>query len=258
MKRGILLIDRGSNDPDVLIELAELCSMVEAESRYDHATYALLEVTSPTIEDALLESLGYGVEHVTIVPYFLYPGMKMKAAVSKGIEGARMLGIGCTVTDCLNYHDALIELVRARVDEARAGSSMYSEAECDLLLIGHGSSDKDARRVFRLIGERLKPYYRNLGICFLELDEPNIGEGIKAMLAGEPRMLILMPYFLHNGEHMKHDIREEVDAALEEFRPSCTVVMARHLGTDRRMVRVIMDRIREAEMAGGAGDHVGR
>ena len=55
MRKGILIIDRGSNDPDVLIELSELCTMIRDEYMYyDHATFALLEVTSPTIEDAML------------------------------------------------------------------------------------------------------------------------------------------------------------------------------------------------------------
>lgn len=256
MRKGILLIDRGSNDPDVLLELSELCAMLRDEyMHYDHVTFALLEVTSPTIEDAMLESLGYGVEHLTIVPYFLYPGLKMKVAVSKSIKVARDLGLEYTVTDCLNYHDALIELVRARVDESIKGRGSFN-SECDVLLIGHGSSDSDARRVFRLIGDRLRQYYRNLGICFLELDEPSIRDGIKAMLEGEPKLLILMPYFLHNGEHMKHDIREEVDAALREFKPSCNVIMAKHLGVDRRIVKVIMDRVSEAGQQSVSNQHL--
>ncbi|MEM0366939.1 MAG: CbiX/SirB N-terminal domain-containing protein [Candidatus Nitrosocaldus sp.] len=258
MRNGIILIDRGSNDSDVLLELEELCALVKDECACEHVTFALLEVTSPTIEDAFLDSLGYGVEHLTIVPYFLYPGLKMKVAVSKSVKVARELGVEFTVTDCLNYHNQLIELVRARIDEARmmmkkmrsnssTGNAYIEDEECDVLLIGHGSSDHDARRVFRLIGDRLKQYYRSLGICFLELDEPDIHDGIRIMLEREPKLLILMPYFLHNGEHMKHDIREDIEKALEEFKPSCSVIMAKHLGVDRRIAKVIMERVREAK-----------
>ncbi len=256
MRNGIILIDRGSNDPDVLLELEELCTLVKDECACEHATFALLEVTSPTIEDAFLDSLGSGVDHLTIVPYFLYPGLKMKSAVSKSMRVARELGVEFTITDCLNYHDQLIELIKVRIEEAASrlgvrGSSASGNTGADdgydVLLIGHGSSDQDARRVFRLIGERLKQYYRSVGICFLELDEPNIHDGIRMMLEREPRSLILMPYFLHNGEHMKHDIREEVEMALEEFKPSCNVLMAKHLGVDSRIAKVIADRVMEAE-----------
>ncbi|MEM4442871.1 MAG: CbiX/SirB N-terminal domain-containing protein, partial [Candidatus Nitrosocaldus sp.] len=93
MRNGIILIDRGSNDSDVLLELEELCALVKDECACEHVTFALLEVTSPTIEDAFLDSLGYGVEHLTIVPYFLYPGLKMKVAVSKSVKVARELGV---------------------------------------------------------------------------------------------------------------------------------------------------------------------
>ncbi len=31
-----------------------------------------------------------------------------------------------------------------------------------------------------------------------------------------------------------------------EFKPSCNVIMAKHLGVDRRIVKVIMDRVSEA------------
>src|SRR5207249_230473 len=82
----------------------------------------------------------------------------------------------------------------------------YSDAECDIVVIGHGSSDKNARTAFDHTIKSLIPCYRNVHSCFLELDKPNIEEGIKKSLKHNPKILLLAPYFLHEGAHIKYDI----------------------------------------------------
>ena len=50
-----------------------------------------------------------------------------------------------------------------------------------------------------MLQTRIMPYYRNVEFCFLELDRPNIEEGIGRAVAGNPHILLIVPYFLHKG-----------------------------------------------------------
>jgi sirohydrochlorin ferrochelatase len=115
------------------------------------------------------------------------------------------------------------------------------------LLIGHGSSDKNAREAFIYMANTLETLYRNVTFCFLELDRPTIEEGLKNIIfQKDPKIILLVPYFLHRGAHIKRDVINDVDAALEKYRFK-NAFMAKHLGVDEKLVDVLVERAREVE-----------
>lgn len=247
MKKALLLIDRGSKEQDVKDELHDICSMAKERGKYYFSDYAFLEVTPPYIEEGINSCVKQGAEFVTIMPYFLYPGLKLKLAVKQSEKVARELGLKFAVTECLNYHSKFIDIVKDRINEVKKKEDItYPDKECDVLLIGHGSSDNDARNAFVYIADSIKQTYRNVGFCFLELDSPNIEQGIMQSLNKRSHVLILMPYFLHRGAHIKHDVKEEVNKALKEHNTS-KVYMTRHLGVDSKIIDVIIERAMEEE-----------
>ncbi|MEM2759731.1 MAG: CbiX/SirB N-terminal domain-containing protein [Nitrososphaerales archaeon] len=247
MKKALLLIDRGSKEQDVKDELNAICSLAKERGGYYIANYAFLEVTPPYIEEGINSCVKQGVEFVTIMPYFLYPGMKLKVAVKQSEEIASKLALKYAITECLNYHAAFVDIVRDRINEVKQKESVgIPDKECDILLIGHGSSDRDARDAFIYIANSIRQIYRNVSFCFLELDKPNIEEGIKQALANNPQTLVLVPYFLHKGAHVKHDVKEEVEKAIKNSSHS-RVYMARHLGVDEKIVDVVLERAKEVE-----------
>ncbi len=239
MDKAILLIDRGSKEREVREELFRLCSMISSSSDYE-ARYCFLEVTPPYIEDGM-RSLAD--KQLTIIPYFLYPGLKLKQAILESERIAKSMNINPSIGDCLHFHPNLVKIIMNRVREAKeANNILLDNSECDLLLIGHGSSDIDARLAFEEVYEEVRDNYRNAGYAFLELDEPNISDGISKLLVNDPKVLIIMPYFLHNGTHMKHDIMLDIDKAIRGAK--CRVIITKHLGVSREMVEIIIDRAR--------------
>ncbi len=247
MKKALLLIDRGSKEQDVKDELHDICSMAKERGSYYFSNYAFLEVTPPYIEEGIHSCVKNGAEFLTIMPYFLYPGMKLKLAVKQSEKIARELGLSFAVTECLNYHSSFVGIVKDRINEMKRQENVdYLDKEIDILLIGHGSSDSDARDAFVYIADSIKRTYRNVGFCFLELDTPNIAEGIKQAMDKKPQVLILVPYFLHRGAHIKRDVKEEVSKALQEYNFS-NVYTAKHLGVDSKIIDVIIERAKEVE-----------
>ncbi|MGI0036650.1 MAG: sirohydrochlorin chelatase, partial [Nitrososphaera sp.] len=86
--------------------------------------------------------------------------------------------------------------------------------------------------------------------CFLELDRPNIDEGIKEAVAANPKVLLMMPYFLHKGAHIKTDVLAEVKASLES-RSFDNAFLSRHIGVDEKLVDLVIERAREVEKRSG-------
>ena len=86
MKRGLLLIDRGSREREASEELETICAGIKAKEDYVFTDFCFLEVEPPYIEDGIKKSLKNNIDSLTIVPYFLYPGKKVKLAVTETMK----------------------------------------------------------------------------------------------------------------------------------------------------------------------------
>jgi sirohydrochlorin ferrochelatase len=247
MKKGLLIIDRGSREPEVREELERICSIVKTKGRYYYTNYCFLEVLPPFIEEGIRKCQENGVDVITVMPYFLYPGMKLKDSVRQSARISKIQKLNLVIAKPLSYHSMMTQLVIDRINCLKKEKDIrYSDLECDILLIGHGSSDKNARIAFEYIINSLRPFYRKVEFCFLELDNPNIQQGIKMMVENNPKVLILMPYFLHKGAHMKRDVINDVNEALRKYLFK-NVFIANHLGVDQKLVDLLIERARDVE-----------
>jgi sirohydrochlorin ferrochelatase len=79
--------------------------------------------------------------------------------------------------------------------------------------------------------------------AFLEISEPSIPDAIDAAAANGAGRIVLLPYFLHAGNHMRRDIPALVDEARTRH-PEVDVVLAEHLGLHDALLEVLLDRAR--------------
>jgi precorrin-8X/cobalt-precorrin-8 methylmutase len=247
LRKALLIIDRGSREPEVKEELERICSIAKTKGSYYYVNYCFLEVLPPFIEEGIKKCQENDVDLITVMPYFLYPGMKLKDSVSQSARICKSQKLNLVIAKPLSYHHMMTQLVIDRINCLKKEKDIrYSDLECDVLLMGHGSSDKSARIAFEHTINSLRPFYRNVKFCFLELDNPDIQQGIKNMFDNNPKVVILMPYFLHKGAHMKRDVINDVNEALEKYRFK-NAFMTSHLGVDQKLVDVLIERAREVE-----------
>jgi len=149
----------------------------------------------------------------------------------------------------MSMHKTMIELVDNRITTALSENSVnLPKNTVDVLVIGHGSKDPNARRSMEYVIDGIKPTYRNVSFCFLEIEEPNIKQGIMKCKNNSPEVLVVVFYFLHEGAHVKRDIYEDLNPALEEAKLQ-KVLITKHIGTDDKMVDLIIERAKEVEVA---------
>lgn len=241
-----MIVDRGSREPDVRQELQEICSLAKRLAGYDYADYCFLEVLPPFIAEGISRCMSSDAGFITVMPYFLYPGMKLKDTVKQSARICRDKRLKLVITKPLSYHPMMAQLIVDRINELKKGKINYPDRECDVVLIGHGSSDKNARDAFIYTANAIRQNYRNVQFCFLELDHPNIEEGIGLAVAKNPKVILMMPYFLHRGAHIKTDVVKDVNMALEKHNFK-NAFMARHLGVDEKLVNLVVERAKEVE-----------
>ena len=242
-----MIVDRGSREPDVRHELQEICSIAKRRADYDYAGYCFLEVLPPFIAEGISKCIASGAGFITLMPYFLYPGMKLKDTVKQSAQIGKDRNLKMAIAKPLSYHPMMAQLIIDRINELKKDKGIsLPDRECDVVLIGHGSSDKNARDAFVHSVDAIRPRYRRVHFCFLELDQPTIEEGIGQAVADNPKVILMMPYFLHRGAHVKKDVVKDVNAALGKY-GFANAFMAKHLGVDEKLVDLVVERAREVE-----------
>lgn len=246
---AILIIDRGSREPEVREELERMCSIICKTNSHKHVytTYCFLEVVPPYIEEGISRCIANGADFITIIPYFLYPGMKLKDSVKRAAAICRAKNVRVAIARPLSNNTRMIEVIKKRVHKAKEENCiLLSDLECDVTLIGHGSSDRRARESFNYMVEMLRPLFRNVSFCFLELDEPNIIDGLRSALSNKPKCLLVVPYFLHKGAHIKYDIGLEIKRSVKGL-SSANMYITEHLGADEQLVDILLEKATEVE-----------
>jgi sirohydrochlorin ferrochelatase len=116
-----------------------------------------------------------------------------------------------------------------------------------LLLIAHGSRQEEANADLHHIAAGLRARGQAIvEASFLELAEPDIEKaGVRCVAQGAGRV-ILVPYFLSAGVHVRRDLAEARAKLAERF-PAVEFRLAEPLGRHPLLLDVVAERVREAE-----------
>ncbi len=230
-------------------ELATICQGIKDKGRYAFADYCFLEVEPPYIQEGITKCLKHDIDSLTIVPYFLYPGRKVKIAVTDVMKLQKYTEVKFLVTRAMSMHPTLVEIVNSRISSALKAKGLdVQDRGVDVLVIGHGSKDPNAQRSMEYVVDGLRGSYRNVSRCWLEIEQPDIRAGIKRCEKDGPRVLVIVFYFLHEGIHVTTDINNDLVPALEDSTIK-TAIITEHLGTDQRMIDMVIERAGEVERA---------
>jgi len=115
-----------------------------------------------------------------------------------------------------------------------------------VLLMAHGSRIAEANDAVREIAAMIKEMttFDTVEVSFREQHQPDIQQGIDTCAAQGMERIILMPYFLYMGAHVREDLPAEMAVAQQRY-PHIEFVMGRHLGAHRKMAEVVVERISE-------------
>jgi len=249
LKRGLLIIDRGSREKEASQELETICQEIKKNRDYVITNYCFLEVEPPYIEAGIAKCLKEGIDSLTVIPYFLYPGRKVKNAISDVEKLQKDSKIEFLITKPMSMHKTLIEIVENRISSTLKENQVTLEnKDVDVMIIGHGSKDPNAQTSLDYIVNGLSDSYRNVSRCWLEIEQPDIFEGVKKCEKDNPKVLVIVFYFLHEGAHVKTDINIDLIPALKNSNLKNTYI-TKHIGTDQKIINLIIERAKEVEDA---------
>lgn len=110
-----------------------------------------------------------------------------------------------------------------------------------ILVVGHGSRSKEAFEVFNRVLDNFKLKVEDkVEGCFMELCSPNIPDTIDIMYKSGIRDIVVVPYFLFLGIHIKEDIPgilKEIKAKYGDL----AISMARPIGYNKIIADILKE-----------------
>jgi sirohydrochlorin cobaltochelatase len=119
------------------------------------------------------------------------------------------------------------------------------------IILGHGSRAPGASAGMERIAARLAERLSGcpVRVAHMELCPPGLGETIASCAAAGAREVVVVPYFLHHGNHLREDIPALLRQALAAH-PGLVIRCGPPLGYDEAMVDLVQRRCADAASAG--------
>jgi sirohydrochlorin ferrochelatase len=123
----------------------------------------------------------------------------------------------------------------------------YETMKTAVLLIAHGSREAGANLDLEHVAAELTVRQCcDMAIAsFLELAQPDIVEGARMCIAGGAQRIVMLPYFLSAGTHVRRDLANARERLSGMF-PEVEFLLAEPLGRHPLLADVVVDRVREA------------
>jgi len=112
---AVLLIGRGSSDPDVKRDLSLIADSLKQRTNIDHVEVCFLAAAKPTLHDGLLSVKESGSKQIFVIPYLFFTGVLMKkiqAALGKIGDGEGPDWILCNY---LGYHPIIENIMHEQI-----------------------------------------------------------------------------------------------------------------------------------------------
>lgn len=113
-----------------------------------------------------------------------------------------------------------------------------------ILLLAHGSRQKDTEKAFEIIAAKVRA---NTGIdevetAYLQFSERDMKQGFDELLKRGCDDILVIPYFLFEGNHIRQDIPEGIEAYCADH-PRIAVRLGGVLGTDDRLAQIVAEQV---------------
>lgn len=209
---------------------------------FGNAPVGLLELNRLVIEEGLRPAL------IIAMPVgFVHVVESKDEALSLGVPCIAVSGRRGGSTLAVSAIHALCELALGRGLSTRKTARKGPERADAVILLGHGSRVPDASQGMERVCAALKSTgeFGFVDFCHMSQLGPNFPEVFARAVKAGARKVLVMPYFLHFGQHMRADIPEILRAEATKA-PGVSVVLGRHLGYDDVLVDLVRRRMGES------------
>jgi sirohydrochlorin cobaltochelatase len=127
----VLLVGRGSTDPDANAEVARAARLLAETAPVAGVEYAFVSLAPPDVPAGLERCRRLGARRIAVLPYFLFTGVLPRRVAAQAADWAGSAGVHVDTAEVIGDCDGLASLVLERYEEALRGEA---RANCDACL----------------------------------------------------------------------------------------------------------------------------
>ncbi|MEZ4616301.1 MAG: sirohydrochlorin chelatase [Caldilineaceae bacterium] len=237
-----ILVGHGSIHSDSGKSMIRIATRLREQGVAPIVEAGFLNYNQPTLVDAVKKCKAQGATLIVIQPYFLIDGQYASQDLPSLVRtvAAAEPALRFAIGETLGYHIGMVQLAQKRILEADPEPKSSSA----LLFVAHGTplerANEAITRVVKKTNQRLA--YGTSTIAYLDCNQPPIPLAIEQLVKAGYHRLVVQPYFLHLGRH----VRTDLPLLFEEARnchPTVELIAAHHLDYDPLLVDVVAERI---------------
>ncbi len=242
---ALLVVGHGTRDADGLAEFRTLLALVREAAGDLPLEAGFIELAEPVVDTAIDTLVARGERDVVQVPLVLLAAghLKNDGPASMTRARGRHPGVRFRMGRDLGIDPAVLAVTEDRIREA-IGTDPPGDVA--VVLVGRGSSDPDASSELYKVA-RLLQDGRGLGMvepAFAGVAQPDVPAALERCRLLGAETIVVVPFLLFTGVLVPR-IYAKADAWAAEH-PGVVVRGGPHLGPDRRLARVVLERYREA------------
>ncbi len=119
-KTAILLLGHGSKAKEANDTLRAIAGAVSKKGGWGLVRAAFLQMERPGIKEAVGGIVREGVKDITVMPYFLYPGLHVTSDIPGEIEAVKLEhpGLKIRIARNLGFDERLVDMAVERIEES--------------------------------------------------------------------------------------------------------------------------------------------
>jgi sirohydrochlorin cobaltochelatase len=241
---SLLIVGHGSRSQEAADEFHAFADRVRTSAPHLTVGAGFIELARPPIGEVVSDLVATGTRDVVAVPLMLLAAGHTKNDIPATLtrERLRHPGLSISYSRELGIRPELVALIERRVDAVVAPQERASTA---VVIVGRGTTDPDANgdlaKIARLYYEgREHPFVEP---AFVSLAPPSVQQALERCRRLGAARIVVVPYFLFTGI-LERRIRDQARDYAE--RSGLEVRVARYFGPDDVIVRLVLERYREA------------
>ncbi|MDQ0205650.1 sirohydrochlorin chelatase [Alkalicoccobacillus murimartini] len=250
--RGILYVGHGSRVEEGNRELRTFIEKAKQQfSEVPIQEIGFIELTSPTIVEAITNCVEQGATEIAVVPVLLLTAQHAKEDIPEEVEKAKEMypHVRFAYGRPFGIESAIIDLVKKRTEQAglkkvNGRPNMEEREAATLVVVGRGSSDPDQTsdlfKITRLVWEYTP--VTDIEVCFIAATHPTVDEGLMKAARLASDTIYVIPYILFTGVLM-NGLQKQLTELNQQT--DKTFILGDYLGFDDQLIHVLAKRTKE-------------
>ncbi|ARI76605.1 sirohydrochlorin chelatase [Halobacillus mangrovi] len=239
---AVLYVGHGSRMKGAVDEAAHFINKAMKLVDTPIQEYCFLELSGPDIKEGVNNCVQRGATSITVVPVLLLTAAHAKVDIPHTLNKVAVShpDLKFTYGRPLGVQEKIIDALIERIKDRKIITN-----DMDILLVGRGSSDKDAVQDICTIAKLLKKrtHVNSVEVCFLAAASPRFEPKVKRAAKQGKKNVIILPYLLFTGVLMTSIHKTVNELSLS---PEQSFIVSEYLGDHPNLYHLLKDRVFEA------------